>query len=258
MNKHAFNVQVATEYSIEKAVLLDNFFYWCQQNAANNKNIYKGRAYTYNTAEAFAQLFPYLKARKIAELLRQMETDGLLLSAQTQGTNRVKSYTLTDKALSYYTSVAEAEAQKTAQSTVQNLDVPTYENPTMEHTEIKYCSITNINNTNIKQHIDAPAEAEPETPQKEPKHKHGSEQNILLTDTELYKLVEEFTAEKTKRAIEYLSSYKVEKGYKSKSDYLTLRRWVYKALEEKGQFNTRGGSKPKMTNDIYTGDGSDW
>jgi DNA-binding PadR family transcriptional regulator len=252
MYKHSFNVQVAIDYSIEKAVLLDNFFYWCQQNAANGKNIHRGRAYTYNTAEAFAQLFPYLKARKIAELLRQMELDGLLLSAQTQGTNRVKSYTLTDKALEYYTSVAEA---KTEQCNVQNSELPTYENPTLEDTEFKYCSIANNKQTNNKQHIDTPA-PEPDAPKKEAKHKHGTQANVLLTDTELQKLNEEYTSLKTTAAIEYLSLYKAEKNYKTKSDYLTLKRWVFKALEEQAQ--RRGSRPPQMTNDIYTGNGSDW
>jgi hypothetical protein len=265
MNKHSFSVKVAEQYGIEKAILLDNFFFWCQQNAANGKNIHQGRAYTYNTAEAFAQLFPYMKARKIAELLRQMETDGLLQSLQNQGTNRVKSYTLTDKAQAFYTSVAEAAAQKLDVPTYGNLYDGTYKNTTMEHTEIRYCSITDNKLTDSKLHIQGagsgeptptPAPEKPRAKTKEEKHKHGSEGNVLLTDTELGKLKDKHGEEKTQEAIEYLSMYKAEKGYKSKSDYLTLLRWVFKAIEEKAE--RRGARPAKMQNDVYTGDGSDW
>ena len=263
MNKHSFSVNVAQDFNIEKAVLLDNFYFWCQQNAANGKNIHQGRAYTYNTAEAFAQLFPYMKARKIADLLRQMETDGLLLSLQNQGTNRVKSYTLTDKALAYYTSIAEWEAKKEPCNN-ENLYDRTYKNLTMEHTGIRYCSITDNKHTDSKLHIQGAGSGEPTptpaptpaTTKKEVKHKHGSQENVLLTDTELGKLKDKHGEGKTQEAIEHLSLYKAEKGYKSKSDYLTLLRWVFKAIEEKAE---RRGQRPaKMQNDVYTGDGSDW
>lgn len=65
------------------------------------------------------------------------------------------------------------------------------------------------------------------------KHKHGSYQNVLLSDEEQQKLIEEYGPERTREAVEHLSQYIAEKGYKSKSHYLTLRRWVFTAVEEK-------------------------
>ena len=97
---HSFNVEIATIYGVEKAVLLENFYFWIKKNEANKKNIHDGKAYTFNTAAAFAELFPYIKERQIAKILREMEnTDGLLLSGQFNSYVRTKSYTLTDKAL---------------------------------------------------------------------------------------------------------------------------------------------------------------
>ena len=146
---HSFNVEVATDYGVEKAILLENFYFWITENKANNRNIYNGKAYTYNTSEAFAEMFPYMKARKIAELLRQMEYDGLIESIQNKGTNRVKSYTLTDKALEYYTTVHQVKEE----SNIQKDDSPSYQNTTMEDTEIGYCSITDNKHTDINKHI---------------------------------------------------------------------------------------------------------
>lgn len=68
---------------------------------------------------------------------------------------------------------------------------------------------------------------------KEKKSNYGEHNNILLTENELIKLNDEYGIDKTKAAIDFLSSYKIEKNYKTQSDYLTLRRWVFKAIDEK-------------------------
>ena len=136
---HSFNVKVAEEYGIEKAILLENFYFWIIKNRANNKNLHNGRYYTYNTAEAFEKLFPYMKARRIAQLLREMEhEDGLLISGQFNNYDRTKSYTLTDVAMSYF-----------EVAIIQKLDNGTYKNLTKEDTETGDCLNTDIN-TDIK------------------------------------------------------------------------------------------------------------
>lgn len=154
---HCFNVEVAKVYGIEKAVILENFIFWVEKNAANNVNVHGGRAYTYNSAEAFAVLFPYFTPRKIAELLRQMEKDGLIESGQFHGLDRKKSYTVTDRARAFYTSIYSVNnAEKTADNIQdcepcidENDDVPLSEKGIIENTDIQLCSITDINNTDI-------------------------------------------------------------------------------------------------------------
>ncbi len=64
---------------------------------------------------------------------------------------------------------------------------------------------------------------------------YGKFKNIKLTDSELKNLQEEFGASETEQAIEYLSAYKEEKGYKNKNDNLTLRRWVFEACQKNKQ-----------------------
>lgn len=67
---------------------------------------------------------------------------------------------------------------------------------------------------------------------KEEKHKHGTFQNVLLTDSEKTRLTTDFHSLADK-AIQYLSEYKVEKGYVTKSDNLTIRRWVIDAVRKR-------------------------
>lgn len=60
----------------------------------------------------------------------------------------------------------------------------------------------------------------------------GSYKNIKLKETELAKLNEEYGIEETQEAIDHLSEYIELKGYKAKSHYLALRKWVYTAVKE--------------------------
>lgn len=164
---HSFNVEIAEKYGIEKAVMLENFYFWVKKNEANKKNLHKGKAYTYNTAEAFAKLFPYIKERKIAQILREMENiDGLLISGQFHNYDRTKSYTLTDKALKLYgENVNKENPQQTEneESIIQNSDNGKSENCSMEDTKKGDCLNTDIN-TDKKQDINIKA--------KKPKGQH--------------------------------------------------------------------------------------
>jgi hypothetical protein len=55
-------------------------------------------------------------------------------------------------------------------------------------------------------------------------------ENILLTKKEHSQLVTEFGEKHVTDFYEYLAAYKVEKSYKTKSDYLTIKRWVVDAI----------------------------
>ena len=60
---------------------------------------------------------------------------------------------------------------------------------------------------------------------------YGSLGNVTMTEEEYHKLRSEYGAD-ADAAIEFLGSYIAEKGYKSKSHYLSIRRWVIDAIHE--------------------------
>lgn len=64
---------------------------------------------------------------------------------------------------------------------------------------------------------------------KDQKHKHGMFKNVLLTDKELEALQQVY--ENYEEIIQYFDAYIEEKGYKTKSHYLAIRRWVVDAYE---------------------------
>jgi hypothetical protein len=70
-------------------------------------------------------------------------------------------------------------------------------------------------------------------PQKEPKHKYGEYSHVLLTDTELSKLKEKHGTTLTDECIKFLDEYIEMKGYKAKSHYLCIGKWVLDAVKER-------------------------
>jgi len=95
---HHFDTEEARKYGIEKAILLNNFRFWIAKNKANKSNEHEGRTWTYNSARAYEELFPYMKRQKVARILREMEEEGLILSGNynINGYDRTKWYALVE------------------------------------------------------------------------------------------------------------------------------------------------------------------
>ena len=72
----------------------------------------------------------------------------------------------------------------------------------------------------------------PKGVQKETKHLYGD--HVLLTDEEYARLVKEYGESEANAAVEYLDNYIALKGYKAKSHYLAIRKWVFDAMREEG------------------------
>lgn len=77
--------------------------------------------------------------------------------------------------------------------------------------------------------------------EKKQKHKNGTYQNVLLSDSELMKLCDELGSDKAKAVIDNFSELKEMKGYKYKSDYLALKKWGIEAYEKKYATSQNGG-----------------
>lgn len=76
----------------------------------------------------------------------------------------------------------------------------------------------------------------------EKKNTYGEYQHVRLTPEELQKLNEAYGEEMTRQCITYLDEYIEMKGYKAKSHYLCIKKWVVDAVKEK-----KTKSKPDST-----------
>nr|DAE49606.1 MAG TPA: replisome organizer [Caudoviricetes sp.] len=65
------------------------------------------------------------------------------------------------------------------------------------------------------------------------KHVYGAYKHVRLKDSEREELATQYGEEMAKRAITFLDEYIEMKGYKAKSHYLCIRKWVVDAVKER-------------------------
>lgn len=75
---HSFDSELATEYGVLEAILLNHIQFWIEKNKANGKNFFDGYYWTYNSARAYHELFPYVSQRQIQTALKQLREAGIL------------------------------------------------------------------------------------------------------------------------------------------------------------------------------------
>ena len=92
--------------------------------------------------------------------------------------------------------------------------------------------VTQCNATDIEEEKEEEKEKDNKNTTKPAKRKYGEFKRVLLTDTEFETLENEYGTEMRYQAIKFLDEYIEEKGYKSKSHYLAIRRWVIEAVRE--------------------------
>lgn len=91
-----FDREIAQLVGVECAVLYQNISFWVETNRANNRNFVEGKYWTYNSARAFAELFPFWSSSKVVRLLIKLEESNLIESGEfnKQGYDRTKWYTI--------------------------------------------------------------------------------------------------------------------------------------------------------------------
>jgi len=101
MNKecHAFNVQEAVEYGVEKSLLLQHIRFWCNQNKDKTTHQHNNKVWMYQSASDMSHHYPYWSRQKISRLLRDMESEGLIESGNFNaiGYDQTKWYALSDR-----------------------------------------------------------------------------------------------------------------------------------------------------------------
>lgn len=232
--KHIFDIEIAKEYGVNVAIILENMDFWISKNKANNKHFYEGRYWTYNSVRAFHELFPYLSEKQIYTTLNKMVDEGLIMVGNFNKLpyDRTKWYALTDK----------------GESILQNgkMGVTEKENEIAEKVEpIPYINTDINSDINTDNDIYSPTAPEEngkdkksESKPKPIRHKYGEYKHVLLTDEQLEKLNNEYGVEFTQRCITYLDEYIEMKGYKAKNHYLCIKKWVHDAVKKNGNRNS--------------------
>lgn len=98
---HGYEVEVAIEYGIEEAILINHFAFWINTNAANGENYISGKFWMYSTIKGLLNSIPELRtARVVNYTIDKLIKKGVLMSGHfTKSTDRTTWYTFTDKGL---------------------------------------------------------------------------------------------------------------------------------------------------------------
>lgn len=130
MSTHSFPLNIAIQYGVNEAIILQHIYFWYQKNKANKKHFYDGAYWSYNTAEAFSEIFPYFTQRQIQYAINKLREEGLVQTGNYNAnkSNRTLWYTLTQKGLSYFeTSILQnCQMQMTKLSNANDKNVKSY------------------------------------------------------------------------------------------------------------------------------------
>lgn len=108
---HSFNVEIAEKYGLHEAIILENLYFWVKKNIANGQNYYDGNYWTYNSAKAFTELFPYMSNATIRRVLGRLESLGLVMTGNYNKVayDRTKWYALTKSGFALFGDMPAAE-----------------------------------------------------------------------------------------------------------------------------------------------------
>lgn len=100
--QHSFDVELAKEYGILEAILMQNIYFWIEKNIANKKHFYDDRYWTYNSRKAFSEMFPYASEKQIRRALEKLENLNILITGNynKQWSDRTLWYSFSDIGLS--------------------------------------------------------------------------------------------------------------------------------------------------------------
>ena len=98
---YSFDTDIAAIYGVDEAVMIQNFIYWIQKNAANGKHFHDGRFWTYNSIEAFKKLFPFWSAGQLRRVLKSLVEKDVLVTGNfnTSAYDRTTWYAFSDSFL---------------------------------------------------------------------------------------------------------------------------------------------------------------
>lgn len=135
---HSFDAELAQALGVAEAILLHHMQYWIAKNEANGVHFYDGRTWTYNSVRAYGRLFPYFSERQLANALKHLEAEGILVTGHYSDNprNRTLWYAFSD--------AAAAIMQKCKMQCAKNADC------ILQNCEMQYAEMSNALGENVK------------------------------------------------------------------------------------------------------------
>lgn len=245
---HMFDVDVAKQYGVNAAILLQYIFFWCEKNKANGKHLYDGYVWSYNSLSAFQELFPYLSVYQIRTALSKLEDDKLII----KGDYNKKGF---DKTNWYAVTEAGYAALKNHKSMVKK--------PQIDDSKITNRSCENhkpipVNNQLYKKINKKDSESEFEAEFEEFWNKYPNKFNRAQTYKNFVKTAKAYGADTALRALDiyldYIRDNDVPEKYIARSTNFVGQKALFKAyleLAEQSKQKTAARADRDESEDIF-------
>lgn len=136
---HSFEISAAQKLGVEEAILAESIRHWLLHNEANEQNLRGGRHWTYNSAKAWTETYPYWSSKQIYRIIRSLEEQGIILVEKPGGVDRRMWITFSDfgKSIFPYREIQEPEREDAFSQTVKSPNIGTVTIPSTIPIEIK-------------------------------------------------------------------------------------------------------------------------
>ena len=202
-----FDSELAKEYGVPEAIMIQCIQFWVAKNKANGKHFYDGTYWMYNSLTALQKLLPFFSTMQIKRTLTKLVDLGIIKKGNYNQTpyDRTNWYGFVDE--SKFVCLDETNSE----SPSVEIDPPIPVNQPI--TKI-------IPPSNIINNITCPPKGDKLT--------FGEFQNVKLTKEEYSKLQAKY-GPNLEKAISVLDDYLESKGRKYKSHYAVMKEsgWVW-------------------------------
>lgn len=146
------NPRIAVDFGVNVSIFVQKLAEWTFLNLANKKNLHDGHCWSFNTLEAYEEIFPWWSKRQLETLINNAVKDGLVLKGNynQHKYDRTCWYALTTKALHYYPELTtEIHLQRLAESISQNCEMYDFNVSHEENVKIHFTKLCQAFHRNV-------------------------------------------------------------------------------------------------------------
>lgn len=238
MTVYQFDAEMAVTYGVDEAIMIWNLQFWIEHNRANGMHLHDGRYWTWNSVEAFTEIFRFWTRGQIRRILKSLEDKGVIMTGNYNQSayDRKTWYAFTDQFLQMHLSKSANGYAENDKSFIDS-------------------SLSKESSENIINTVDKMREADPglfpheETAAKQKKDRGTSEPLCLFADSKFYD-VDVFAAQFSRPEfasvdIHYyhgvVADWSASKGAK-KRDWIATARNIMRGDADKGRLHVISGT----------------
>lgn len=228
--EHHFNVELAKEYGILEAIILNNLQFWIEKNRANGTNFHDGHYWTYNSAKAFSELFPYASQKQIRKALQNLIGEGIIQTGNYNKNpyDRTLWYSFTEKGNRIFQTVNIDLPKRENGNDLEGQPIPNNKKDNKTDNKLKESKKEESNNTQNEQ-VENCTSGNEETNALKEKIKCLEKELEMLKDNKKERKPKKQTKSYDEQIAEYTGNEELQDALKA---FIQMRSFIKKPMTE--------------------------